>query len=161
CVDVGGRMRKCRRQTLKKCRAQGVVFCAPPQTVDVATAGVDGPSCGGADAPCRTIQYVLDNLIPLSGSGTLDVAAGTYARAASCPIGTTPNQAAVCIINRQITLRGGFVPPDWSTPGTDPAATVIDAGGQRRGVRIHRGAAVEAPATLDLEGVTIANGLAQ
>lgn len=161
CVDQGGKKRKCRRQILKACKQQGIGVCVPPASFTVATTGTDGPGCGATSAPCRTIQYVVDDLVALGGAGTIKVAAGTYDDLGVCPAGTATNQAVVCILNRQITLQGGFTPPDWDTPSGDPSMTVLDGRGQGRGLRIQRTGPNEGIAALVMDGFTIQNGLAQ
>ena len=35
-------------------------------------------TCGTPDAPCRTIQFIVDQLVPLGGGGSIKVAAGTW-----------------------------------------------------------------------------------
>jgi hypothetical protein len=161
CVDQGGKRRKCKRQIMRTCKQQGIGVCLPADSFTVATTGTDGPGCGMPAAPCRTIQFAVDNLIALGGAGTIKVAAGTYDELAVCPAGTTTNEAVVCILNRQITLLGGFTPPDWQTASGDPSATVLDAQNQGRGLRIQRTGPNEGLATLVMDGFTIENGLAQ
>jgi hypothetical protein len=146
---------------LRRCKREGITVCVPPGTYAVAPTGTDAPACGTAAAPCRTIQFVVDELILLNGAGTIKVAAGTYDDLKSCPAGTAPNQAVVCVLNKQVTLLGGFAPPNWDTPADDPRATVIDGKGEGRGLRIQRTGPNEATASLEMDGFTIQNGLAQ
>jgi hypothetical protein len=160
-VDAGGRPRKCKRQVIRRCRQRGLGTCAPPGTRYVAPAGSDTAGCGTQASPCRNIQYVIDQLVPVGGSATIKAAAGTYDGLSSCPVGTAPNQAVACILNRQVTLLGGFVPPDWDNPNGDPASTVIDGKGLGRGVRVQRTNATAPSASLEMDGFTILNGLAQ
>lgn len=160
CVDQGGKKRKCRRQTMRLCRNQGVGVCAPTsQTLYVATSGTDAAGCGSTTTPCRTIQYVVDQLVPLRGAATIKVAAGTYGDVADCPTGTAPNQAVVCILNKQITLLGGYTPPDWDNRALD--TTTIDGQSTGRGVRLQRTGPNEGTASLEMDGFIVANGLAQ
>jgi hypothetical protein len=161
CVDGGGRRGKCKRQVLRRCKSEGITVCVPPGTYAVALTGSDAPGCGAPDAPCRTIQFVLDELVPPGGVGTIKVAAGTYDDVRSCNVGSIANQTVVCIINRHITLRGGFVPPDWDTPSSDPGATVLDAKGEARVLRVLRSTPNEAAGSLEMDGFTLQNGLAQ
>jgi hypothetical protein len=162
CIDEGGKKRKCKRKTLRRCKKQGLPVCAVPGgTFTVATTGTDAGECGTEATPCRTIQFVLDTLVPYGQAGTIKVATGSYDDMHDCPTGVATNTAVVCIINRQITLRGGFVPPDWTTPTGDPSATVIDGNSQGRGLRIHRGLVAEAAASIEMDGFTIKNGAAR
>jgi len=158
CVEGGGRRRKCKRQVLRRCRRDGVGVCIPPGTHHVAPSGSDLAGCGGVDAPCRTMQFVLDELVPPGGAGTIKVAAGTYSDLARCVVGTVPNQAVVCILDQQIVLLGGFVPPNWDTPA-EPSATIIDPMGQGRGVRVVRSRQNGTAASLEMAGFTIQNAL--
>ncbi|MFM8408671.1 MAG: hypothetical protein ACKOCT_00180, partial [Alphaproteobacteria bacterium] len=67
------------------------------------------------------------------------------------------NTAAVCVVNKQVVLRGGYPPGDWSAADPDANPTIIDGGGTRRGVL----AIGTGPITsLDLDGFTIRNGRA-
>jgi hypothetical protein len=160
CVAQGGRRRKCRRDTMRSCKREGVAVCQQPLvTHHVATSGVDGPGCGTPDAPCRTIQFVVDELIPQDGAATIKVAAGTYDDLAVCPTGNIPNKAVVCILFRRITLLGGFSTTDWETRNGDPTTTVLDGRGLGRGVRIQGGMDV-GTAGVVLDGFTVQHGMA-
>jgi len=159
CVAQGGRRRKCRRDTLRSCKRQGVGVCLPSPTHHVATSGVDSPSCGTPDAPCHTIQFVIDELIPQDTGATIKIAAGTYDDLHDCPTGNIPNQAVACILFRRIVLLGGFSTTDWDTPNGDPDTTVLDGGGLGRGVRIQGGMDV-GTASVELDGFTVENGMA-
>ncbi len=163
CVEQGGRRRKCRQTILRSCKRQGVTACVLPGsgTYTVATDGTDDGACGTNDAPCRTIQFVVDNLIPLDGAGTIKVAAGTYDDVAACQAGSTPNEAVVCIRNRDVTLLGGFSRSDWDTPNGDPSTTVLDGRGSGRAVRMLRTSLDRGTARLVMDGFTLQNGLAQ
>jgi hypothetical protein len=115
----------------------------------VAPTGMDIESCGSVELPCRTIQYAVD----LASSGyTIKVAQGIYTSTGSAVLNIVfgPGDAG-----KDLTIIGGFVPPDWDTPLTDPAKTIIDGQGERRGVYI-----VSVPEiNVDIQGVTIQNGL--
>jgi hypothetical protein len=160
CVDGGGRRGKCKRQTMKRCKREGISVCVPASMLTVATSGTDAPDCGTTDAPCRTIQFALDR-VPVGGAASIKVAAGTYGDLGTCAIGTAPNQAVACVVNRQVTMLGGFTPPDWDTPANDPSLTVLDGGDQGRGVRIQRTGPSEPSASLEMDGFTIQHGRAQ
>ena len=47
-----------------------------PGTIYVSTTGADGPACGTAGSPCRTIPYAVDNRA--QSGDTVSVAAGTF-----------------------------------------------------------------------------------
>src|SRR5262249_24626566 len=76
-------------------------------------------------------------------------------------VGTAANQAVVCVVNRQLTLLGGFNPPNWDTSAGDPHATILDGGDQGRALRIQRTGPNEPATSLEMDGFTIQHGLAQ
>src|SRR5262249_4257186 len=107
------------------------------QTLRVASSGQNSVGCGAAATPCRTIQYAV-NQIASKGVVLVAGSAGgtryTYDAATDpcvAPIGMT---GIVCVINKQITIQGGFSTANWST--SDPAAnlTIIDGQNATRGV---------------------------
>jgi hypothetical protein len=165
CVGDGYRPRKCARTIRRSCRKYGIEVCAateaPSGTLAVAPTGTDVSGCGTTDAPCATIQFAIDTLVPRGTSGTIKVAIGTYGVQMPCDAGTGADHAVVCVIDRHVTLIGGFVPPDWDAPTTDPAATVIDANGGGRGVVAVRSSAAQIVAGIEMQGFTIQNGLAR
>jgi hypothetical protein len=71
CIDGGGRPRKCTRSIRRQCRKVGLTVCVPPDFPETAYAvsdgGIDVDSCGLPDAPCATIQFVLDTLVEPGG----------------------------------------------------------------------------------------------
>lgn len=92
----------------------------------VAVNGIDTGGCTGATAPCRSIQYAIDQASP---DDSILVAAGVY----------SPDGAqAVAEIAKSLTLRGGYSTAD-NFGSYDPEAnpTVLDAGRTARGVYIH------------------------
>jgi hypothetical protein len=125
--------------------------------VDVTT-GADLPDCGAPAQPCRSIQQAVN----LATSGMeIRVAAGTYTYDPAADTICFPNigtTAVVCVLNKELVIRGGFLPDDWT--GSDPAAnrTVIDGAGQRRGVLVQRTAPEAPSAALEMEGFTVARG---
>jgi uncharacterized repeat protein (TIGR01451 family) len=58
----------------------------------------------------------------------------------------------VLLIDRGVTIMGGFAPPDWEQRSLDTHPTVLDAQGKRRVVHIRRDTAVT------LDGLQIVNG---
>jgi hypothetical protein len=89
----------------------------------VATTGVDGPSCGTASTPCRTLQYALD----LATSGDeVHLAEGTYTG-----VSTSGGHTQLAWIrNKMVTVRGGYTTSDWNVPNPEAHPTVLDAQGQ-------------------------------
>lgn len=165
CVENGGRRLKCLRQTVRRCRREGLVVCAAPPSASgpyhVATTGADTTACGAADAPCRTIQFVIDQFVPLGGGGTIKVGVGTYDDLKECGDASAPNLTVVCALNRAITLVGGFTSSSWDTRAGDPSATVIDGQSLGRGIHVSRTDQNAPPVTLDVDGFTIQHGLAK
>jgi hypothetical protein len=159
CATAGKSKRACKRQIMARCRHAGVGVCLPPGVWHVATSGADDASCGTTTAPCRTIQFVVDSHVPDGGAATIKVAAGTYGDANPCPTGPNLGPAVVCILSKQIALAGGFSTDDWDSPGADPAATVLDGGGQNRCVRVQ--GPQDQPASLQMDGFTVRNCFTQ
>ena len=122
----------------------------------VATSGNDSSGCGSSSIPCQSIQYAVN----ISASGdTILVASGTYtykSSADTCSFLTT--RAVVCMIDKDLSILGGYTPSNWSVSNPVANPTVIDGGNSRRGVAI---IAYNSTASLRLEGFTIQNGLAQ
>jgi len=126
----------------------------------VAPGGADVPDCGSAATPCRSIQQAVNRI---AASGTVLVAGRPGGARYGFAPGLDPcsatlfNTAAVCVVNKQVVLRGGYPPGDWTTPDPDANPTIIDGGGVHRGVL----AIGTGPVTsLEIEGVTIRNGRA-
>lgn len=135
--------------------ARGQVH-ASARTLHVATTGGDSTSCGSAGAPCRTIHYAAG----LAASGdTILVAGGTYtynAAVDTCSFLVT--RAVVCFVDKHLTILGGYSTSNWSDANPVARPTVIDGQNARRGVAV---IAFNTTASLDMQGFTIQNGLAQ
>ena len=123
----------------------------------VAPTGSDTGDCTSFLAPCRTIQYAVNQ--SNSGDQVL-VAQGTYTYAAAldpCPFLRT--RAVVCFVDKQLAILGGYTTNDWLESNPDTNLTIID------GQNAHRGVAVIGYQTetthLEMAGFTIQNGLAQ
>lgn len=87
------------------------------------------------------------------------VAGGTYNYNGSvdtCSFLVT--RAVVCIVDKNLSIYGGYNPSNWSGPNLQQNPTVIDGGGSRRGVAI---VAYNTTANLTMDSFTIQNGLAQ
>jgi hypothetical protein len=124
------------------------------------TSGVDGNGCGGSEQPCRTIQYAVN---ASSTNDEILVAAGTYTYDA----GLDPcaeyidSHAIVCVLNKRLTIRGGYADGAWSTADPDQNPTVIDGADQRRGVLVQRTSSGAPAAGLVMEGFTVRRGRVQ
>jgi hypothetical protein len=121
----------------------------------VAVTGVDaGSSCTDPTAPCRNIQYAINQ----SASGdTIKVAAGTYTYAAAsdiCP--TDQSKSVVCTYQKALTLLGGYTTSNWAAAYPTLNRTVIDGQDIYRGVRHYSYSSTSH--LLDMEGFTIRNG---
>jgi hypothetical protein len=128
-----------------------------PEVTDgirVSTTGRDVNQCGSVDLPCRSIQYAVN--LAQSGDAIL-VAGGTYVYNASADIfkqlGTT---AVVVIVNKELTILGGYNPDNWRMRDPDRYETIIDGRNEYRGVFVLKAASATG---LEMKGVTIRNGL--
>jgi len=94
----------------------------------VAPSGTDSGPCTNPAAPCRTIQYAVNQAT--AGDEVL-IATGVY---------TSNGQGQVVFLNKTIALRGGYTPANWTTP--DPAAnpTILDGENSVRVIWIAGGA---------------------
>ena len=124
----------------------------------VASTGVDSGNCSSSASPCRTIQYAANQ----SASGDMIlVAQGTYTynAGADTQCSFLQTKAVVCIVDKRLTILGGYSTSNWSIANPSVNLTVID------GLNSHRGVAVIGFNTtttyLDMEGFTIQNGRAQ
>jgi hypothetical protein len=116
--------------------------------VRVSPAGGDVQNCGSAIAPCRTLQFAVDEF-PLPGAGTILVAAGTYTS-------TDPTQV-VRITLRRIRIEGGYS-ADFSSRDADAFPVLIDGENQRKGIVADCPMASVDPCHLTLVGVTLTRG---
>jgi nitrous oxidase accessory protein NosD len=97
----------------------------------VATTGSDGPGCGGAANPCRSLQYAVGLAQP--GAEIL-VAAGVYTGVQNIPSLSSGTFVAtqVVAIDKELTLRGGYRPADWTVSDPLVHPTILDAQGLGR-----------------------------
>jgi hypothetical protein len=123
--------------------------------VDSST-GIDGPLCGSSVQPCMSIQQAVN----LSATGDeIRVATGTYTYEVALDPGCPPSRTGViCIINKDLTIRGGFSTAEWHSPDPESNPTIIDGLDSQRGLRI---TGLSLDAGLTLEGFTVTRGLAQ
>ena len=126
-------------------------------TIRVSTTGVDNGSCGGTSNPCRTIQQAVQR--SNSGDFTL-VAKGTYVLNSAvdpCNFWIYIDQV-VCILDKNITINGGYDGQNWSSADPTSNKTIIDGQNAYRGVAV---IAYNGTANLAMDGFTIQNAKAQ
>ena len=144
---------------LAACISARGAAAAPAATIwHAAPTGVDNVSCGSEALPCRSIQYPVNRA---ANGDTILVASGTYVfNAAADPcigygFGTT---GIVCVVNKSLSIYGGYTSTNWIT--ADPARnlTVLDGQTTQRGVFV----ASTGPLTrFTLQGFTIMRGKAK
>ncbi|MGE0639835.1 MAG: hypothetical protein AB7G12_14175 [Thermoanaerobaculia bacterium] len=126
----------------------------------VATTGSDSGSCGSVAQPCRNPQRAVN--LAVSGD-EIRIAAGSYTYQAALDtlctvnIGTT---AVICILNKELTIGGGYATTDWANASPDSNPTVIDGLDSRRGVYVARTSGGAPTASLVLTGLTVTRGRA-
>lgn len=129
-------------------------------TLYVATTGSDSSPSGNPTLPFRSIQHA----VTLANSGdTIKVAAGTYGYSASADqegrytqnFGTS---TVFTLINKQLSILGGYRTSDWNAYNPTANLTVIDGADTYRGVLVVGGGQ---PTSLTLQGFTITRGLAR
>ena len=123
--------------------------------IRVSTTGFDSGACGSDVSPCRTVQQAIDNTV---ASDVILVSQGTYTGTTSC----LGSPVVVCVINKHVTIRGGFPTGSWSAPTPTLTPTVLD------GLNANRVALVQDPtvggasdASFSAEGVTISRGFVE
>ena len=121
-----------------------------------ASSGTDSSFCGSTELPCMSIQQAIN----LSVSGDeIRVAGGTYTYDLALDPGCPPSRTGVlCIINKDLTIRGGFSTADWQNPDPESNPTIIDGLDGQRGIRV---TSTSIDTGLTLEGFTVTRGLAQ
>jgi hypothetical protein len=124
------------------CRAQ-----AGSGTVRVAPTGSNGNGCGSVASPCQTLQFAVDQF-PLSGTGTVLVAAGTYTS-------SDPRQV-LRVTRRQITMQGGYTTA-FTTADPDANPVTIDGQSARKGILVDCPPGPDV-CRLTLSGVTLTAG---
>jgi len=125
----------------------------------VAAGGNDISDCSSPASPCRTIQYTVSKA---SSGDTILVAQGTYTYSQAvdpCDFLPPTGKSVVCIVDKVITILGGYSTSNWGM--ADPAVnlTVIDGQDSYRGVFLI--GYNTTTASLSMEGFTIQNGRVQ
>src|SRR3974390_1841435 len=105
-----------------------------PSTWYVATTGADSAS-GAINAPWGSIQHAINNA---QSGDTILLAGGGYGFNSaedkfSSGFGTT---AVAFVLNKQLTILGGYSTSNWSTPNATANPTFIDGAGQYRSVMV-------------------------
>jgi hypothetical protein len=124
--------------------------------------GTDATGCGSETLPCRTIQYAVD----MTQSGdVIKVAAGTYTRSGTsalpdCHALSANANPVFCIVNKDLTILGGYSPDNWSQADPEANPTIIDGQNNSRGVSVIGWSTDHATASLVMEGFTIRRGVA-
>ena len=120
--------------------------------VDGAT-GSDTATCGSTTQPCRTIQGAIN----ISTDGDIiRVAAGTYQDSRTC-LNSIP--VVACVLNRHLTILGGYTNSNWNTADPVVNPTIIDGQNMRRVMQLW--GIDSSSASLTIQGFTIQNGYAQ
>jgi len=103
----------------------------------VATTGDDAANdCSNSAAPCATLQHAVDIA---DDSDEIRVAAGSYSGSATVTVTRPSNDydyRQVLFIGKALSLRGGYLATDWSTPDPQANPTIIDAAGDGRPVSV-------------------------
>ncbi len=124
------------------------------------TSGTDASGCGSEAQPCRSIQYAVN---ASSTNDEILVAAGTYTYDGSLdPCAEyIESHAIVCVLNKRLTIRGGYADGAWTTADPEQNPTVIDGADQKRGVLVQRTSSGAPAAGLVMEGFTVRRGRVQ
>lgn len=145
---------------------QSASALAPDQptsnTIRVATTGSDASGCGSEASPCRSIQYAVGKA---NSGDVILVAEGIYTYngvgLSSLCYQYTFRPSVVCIVDKHLTIRGGYSNSNWGSSDPDANPTIIDGQNANRGVSLIGTSKYYAKASLSLDGFTIRNGLAQ
>lgn len=127
--------------------------------VDVQTGSDANNNCRIPTAPCATLQRAVNQA---QSGDTILVRTGTYTYVSPdnpCDMFLGGLKTVVCIINKQLTLRGGYGPGSWSAPNPAAYPTIIDGQHQTRGVYVLSSEPRQpANAGIDIEGFTVRRG---
>jgi hypothetical protein len=92
--------------------------------IRVATSGDDVPGCGSEAAPCRSVQYAVDEALP---GDQIRVAAGLYTG-----VNTHGGLTQTVYLSKTLALRGGYTLTNWAEPDPEANPTILDAQGLGR-----------------------------
>lgn len=127
-------------------------------TLRVALTGTNSGSCGSVASPCQTLQQAVQ--LAITGDQIL-VAGGThvYNAAVSNPCTSSlGTPAVICVLNKDVTIRGGFSTGDWVTPNPGANPTIVDGQNARRVIQVIRTAVGQPSAGLTLTDFAVRNG---
>ncbi|MBX2997417.1 MAG: hypothetical protein KF893_02815 [Caldilineaceae bacterium] len=130
--------------------------------VDSLIGNDNGNNCLNPATPCRTIQRAINQVV---NGDTILVASGVYTYAGTdnpCDQYLGGLKAVVCIVNKQVVLRGGYPSGNWNV--ADPATypTIIDGEARARGVYVlSSDPRKPSEAGIKMEGFIVQNGLIQ
>lgn len=121
-------------------------------TLYVATSGNDsGNDCLDNASPCASLQHAVEQAFT---GDEIRVAAGTYSGAQTITHTDSYTYTQVVLIDKGLTLRGGYSTIDWANSKPSVNSTTIDPAGFGRGITVI--------GTLDdqvlIEGFTITGG---
>ena len=127
----------------------------------VAPSGTDTPGGGRSpSAPLHSLQFAANQA---ASGDTIRLAAGSYtydpAAAANPAVQALGTQQVLAVVDKRLAVYGGYSTADGfaaANPQANP--TILDGQGQARGIMVVAGTH---PTGLDLEGVTVRNGLAR
>ena len=120
--------------------------------------GSDGGTCTNPSSPCQSIQFAINQA---SNGDTIKIAAGTYTRNAASDLCVIylGYPAVTCIINKNLTLLGGYPSGNWSSANPAAHPTIIDGEWQYRGVWVQDTEPWANPvAGVTMDGFTIRRG---
>jgi hypothetical protein len=114
------------------------------------------------NSPCRSIQYAVN----LSNSyDVIYVAGGRYIYSGNNPLSTcktnTITSSVVCIIDKHLTIIGGYSSDNWTNSDPTRNPTILDGENSYRVMGLFSTNGTTPRASLTLMNVTLQNGLAQ
>lgn len=128
---------------------------ASPTIRYVASTGTDQGDCSLPELPCRTIQYAVNQA---SSGDTIRVAAGTYTynhAVDHCDFLPEQGKSVICVVDKTLTILGGYSVSDWSTANPGVNLTIIEGENRYRGVFLIGYNTTDT--SLTMEGFTIQN----
>lgn len=105
---------------------------AQDEAVYVAPSGSDIGGCRNPNAPCRTVQYAVDQAYYFDA---VKVATGVYTGVHSVDSSSGGVVTQVVFISySSLVIQGGYTTDDWNNPDPDINPTILDAEGQGRAI---------------------------